>query len=253
MSSPGSVARSNRKNRFDTLSWHPAAYSISNDDPATEPSQQQGGGATTQIVVETLHKLLEDGHIDPAQFASLQVQLDWVQYKQNFREMVSVSRASGKRSVRRAWICASIRGRSRRITCARKCCGRLAAAIRNPECADDRIPLEDFKSFRHSIAWEFNKLYWAHLGDWEKATGKGYRAGAAGRQVRRQPRRRRSGQRGRFLDPAARHGNAATSFPPRFSFWKSAWAAARDAACSSRNFARSTSSAAPATIRGCAC
>ncbi len=47
--------------------------------------------AITPIVVETIHKLVEDGQIDPAQFASLQVQLDWIQYKQNFREMVSVA------------------------------------------------------------------------------------------------------------------------------------------------------------------
>ena len=44
----------------------------------------------------------------------------------------------------------------------------------------DRIWLEAFKSFRHSIAWEFNRLYWAHLGDWEKATGKGYQQALPG-------------------------------------------------------------------------
>src|SRR5579863_4697891 len=52
--------------------------------------------AITPVVVEALHKLVEDGLIDAAQFASLQVQLDWVQYKQNFREMVSVSRIERK-------------------------------------------------------------------------------------------------------------------------------------------------------------
>jgi len=45
---------------------------------------------------------------------------------------------------------------------------------------EDRIPLEAFKSFRHSIAWEFNKLYWTCLGDWEKTTGRGYQQALPG-------------------------------------------------------------------------
>src|SRR4051794_4209701 len=54
----------------------------------------KAAAATTPHIVEALNTLVEDGHIDPAQFASLQVQLDWVQYKHNFREVVSVSRAA---------------------------------------------------------------------------------------------------------------------------------------------------------------
>ena len=38
----------------------------------------------------------------------------------------------------------------------------------------DRLPLEEFQSMRSSIVWEFNKLYWSRLKDWEIATGKGY-------------------------------------------------------------------------------
>ncbi len=38
----------------------------------------------------------------------------------------------------------------------------------------DRIYLEEFQSFRSSIAWEFNRLYWQRLKDWENATGKSY-------------------------------------------------------------------------------
>src|SRR5579863_7504668 len=57
--------------------------------------------ATTPGIVEALYKLVEDGHIDPAQFARLQVQLDWVQYKQNFREIVTVSRGASTTDERR--------------------------------------------------------------------------------------------------------------------------------------------------------
>ncbi len=38
----------------------------------------------------------------------------------------------------------------------------------------DRLPLEDFRSLRHSIVWRFNALYWNRLKEWEQATGKGY-------------------------------------------------------------------------------
>ena len=37
-----------------------------------------------------------------------------------------------------------------------------------------RVYFEEFRSFRTSIVWEFNRLYWQRLKDWEKATGKGY-------------------------------------------------------------------------------
>src|SRR5713226_4258995 len=52
----------------------------------------KAAASTTQEVVTALYALLEEGHIDQKQFAHIQVQLDWVQYKQNFREMVTASR-----------------------------------------------------------------------------------------------------------------------------------------------------------------
>jgi hypothetical protein len=149
----------------------------------------QAAIATTPNVVETLYRLVEDGHIDPAQFARLQVQLDWVQYKQNFREIVTVSRGARTKDERRPPVM-DMRIDTRQVTP-----DTLRAEIlRAMEASDpekvperspgaqnqDRIPLEDFKSFRHSIAWEFNKLYWTHLGDWEKATGRGYQQALPG-------------------------------------------------------------------------
>src|SRR5712692_6488909 len=52
----------------------------------------KAAASTTQQVISALYSLLEEGHIDQKQFAHIQVQLDWVQYKQNFREMVTASR-----------------------------------------------------------------------------------------------------------------------------------------------------------------
>src|SRR5665213_3428481 len=125
--------------------------------------------AITPMVVEALQKLVEDGHIDPAQFARLQVQLDWVQYKQNFREIVTVSRSAGTKDERRPPVhppVMDMRIDTRQVTPGNLRAEMLRAlAAIHPEKSleaqpEDRIPLEAFKSFRHSIAWEFNKLYW---------------------------------------------------------------------------------------------
>jgi len=104
--------------------------------------------AITPVVVEALHKLVEDGHIDPAQFASLQVQLDWVQYKQNFREVVSASRGARSPAI-------DMRIDTRQVTPEnlRPEMLRALAAADPEKPVEDRILLEDFKSFRHSIAW----------------------------------------------------------------------------------------------------
>ncbi|HEX4137390.1 MAG TPA: hypothetical protein VHY84_22465 [Bryobacteraceae bacterium] len=134
--------------------------------------------AVTPIVVETLHKLMEAGDLDQAQFARLQVQLDWIQYKQNFREMVTVANIVGRGSRP-----IDMRIDARQVTPENLHAEMLRAigAASDPEkSAQDRIPLEDFKSFRHSMAWEFNKLYWSQLGEWEKMTGKGYQEALPG-------------------------------------------------------------------------
>jgi hypothetical protein len=137
--------------------------------------------AITPMVVEALQKLVEEGHIDPAQFATLQVQLDWLQYKQNFREMVSVSYV-GRQNGERRLPTMDMRIDTRQVTPETLRPEMLRAlSVTDPaKSAEDRIPLEDFKSFRNSIAWEFNKRYWANLGDWERMTGKGYQEALPG-------------------------------------------------------------------------
>ncbi len=138
--------------------------------------------AITPMVVEAINKLVEDGHITAAQFATLQVQLDWVQYKQNFREVVSVARIARETGEPTSGVM-EMRIDTRQVTPEnlRPEMLRAMAVVADPaKCAEDRIPLEDFKSFRHSVAWEFNKRYWGHLGDWEKMTGKGYQEALPG-------------------------------------------------------------------------
>ena len=51
----------------------------------------KSAAANAQVVVETIYSLLQEGRLEQDQFARLQIELDWIQYKQNFRECVIAS------------------------------------------------------------------------------------------------------------------------------------------------------------------
>jgi hypothetical protein len=139
--------------------------------------QGKPAAATAQDVIGTIYSLLEEGHIDQAQFAALQIELDWIQYKQNFREVVIATQGYDERGDQVPLMDVHIDTRQVVPGCLR---GELLRAIARTQAADtphpshDRLTLEDFRSLRHSIVWQFNSLYWSRLKDWENATGKGY-------------------------------------------------------------------------------
>ncbi|HUA00651.1 MAG TPA: hypothetical protein VMB02_09990, partial [Candidatus Aquilonibacter sp.] len=59
-------------------------------------------------------------------------------------------------------------------------CLERAIELRGKAAQSGRLYLEEFKPFRSSIAWQFNRLYWQRLKDWEQATGKGYETALPG-------------------------------------------------------------------------
>jgi hypothetical protein len=154
--------------------------------------QGKAAGATAQDVIGTLYSLLEEGHIEKDQFASLQIELDWIQYKQNFREVVIATQACNAQG--RPVKIMDMRVDARQVAPATLRADMLRALARaNPDRSPyatedapqeepDRLPLEDFQSMRTSIIWEFNKLYWTRLKDWEHATGKSYEQALPGGQ-----------------------------------------------------------------------
>src|ERR1700722_1069780 len=137
-------------------------------------TRRESAGATTSEVVESLLALLDDGQLTQAQFAGLRIHLDWIQYKHNFREAVTVMQSGDGRNLGPLM---EARIDSRQVTpgSVREAMQR-AIRYADPEHTEkpERIYLEEFRSFRSSIAWEFNRLYWQRLKDWEQATGKGY-------------------------------------------------------------------------------
>jgi hypothetical protein len=140
--------------------------------------QTKAAASTAQQVVAALYALLEEGHIDQKQFAHLQVQLDWIQYKQNFREMVTASRLlCGDGRPNKPTPVLSLRLDTRQIAGDSLKADMLRAikgAGAEGSRGEDGIAFEDFQSFRRSVVWEFNKAYWSRLKDWEGATGKAY-------------------------------------------------------------------------------
>src|SRR4029450_11805981 len=45
---------------------------------------------------------------------------------------------------------------------------------------DDRLCLDEFTPWRHSIIWKFNWLFWQWLSDWEGTSGRGFEAALPG-------------------------------------------------------------------------
>src|SRR6202451_442763 len=137
----------------------------------------QGKAAATsaQDVIGNVYTLLEEGHIEKSQFARLQIELDWIQYKQNFREVVIATHGYNQQGQQVPIMDVHVDTRQVVPGCLRAALLRPLANSNAPEQQNqDRLPLENFQSMKSTIVWEFNKLYWSRLRDWELATGKGY-------------------------------------------------------------------------------
>jgi hypothetical protein len=137
--------------------------------------QRNHAASSAQDVIGTLYSLLEEGHLEQSQFARLRVHLDWIQYRQNFRDAVTVTREASEHGETHPLIEMHIDTRQLSPDVLRE--NILRAMIRSssePVGSEDRLFLEDFKSLRSSIVWDFNRLYWHRLTDWERATGRSY-------------------------------------------------------------------------------
>jgi len=138
-------------------------------------TRRDSAAASTSEIVSTFLTLLEERHLDAAQFARLQIYMDWLQYKQNFREPITVMQSAPSERGESSRMEVRIDSRQVSPGCLRP---MVMKAIRpskqNAPIDQGRIYLEDFRSLRSSIVWEFNQLYWQRLKDWERATGKSY-------------------------------------------------------------------------------
>jgi hypothetical protein len=137
--------------------------------------RKESAAAATNEVVEALLSLLEEGHLEPGQFARMRIELDWIQYRQNFREPVMLTLGTDERDAGSSLM--EVRIDARQVapgTLREMVRGAIDFADPEHRKQNDRVYLEDFRHFRSSIAWEFNRLYWHRLQDWEQAAGRSY-------------------------------------------------------------------------------
>lgn len=127
------------------------------------------GATDASNIVTALFALLDQGRLDPELLPHLRVHLDWLQYKANFREPVSVRRgadASGE-PLALAEVAIDVRqARPERLS------EHLAAAL----APADGVVLGDFTPLSQSLIWPCNRLFWQRVADWERDTGRGFEA-----------------------------------------------------------------------------
>lgn len=135
---------------------------------------QPGRADSTSGVVSTLLTLLEEGHVDPVTLGHLNVHVDWVQYKTNFRHPVAIRRVMrGDEVLPLAEIAVDLR-QVRSDSLRPALADALSGAVPNCPPSTHLYALEPFGPMRRSIVWSFNKLFWQHLTLWERASGRGY-------------------------------------------------------------------------------
>ena len=146
-------------------------------------SQSKKGGKKSQLgelaslVTGSLVDLVEGGQLDARIAPSLRIHLDWIQYKTNFRDPVIVRRTTDSHG--KALALAEVAIDLRQCNAAELPLQLERAARQvNPNTTvdDGRMYLDDYRPYRDCMIWDFNRLFWRHLGDWEAASGRGFEA-----------------------------------------------------------------------------
>ena len=108
----------------------------------------------------------------------LRIVCDWVQYRQNFRNVVDVRHIipfalQAKDGVDVYEMAVDMR----RASTAEDLEAQVTQALNEAaagEAANGHQYLEDWRPNSQSVIWDFNGLYWGSLGHWEEATGQEY-------------------------------------------------------------------------------
>ena len=108
---------------------------------------------------------------------SLRIHLDWIQYRTNFRDPVIVRRTTDAQGKPMALAEIAIDLRQADPPSSPLQLGARCRSVGPTSAADDgRVYLDDFRPYRECMIWDFNRLFWQHLGEWEAASGRGFEA-----------------------------------------------------------------------------
>jgi hypothetical protein len=134
-------------------------------------------------VLEALFALLDQRRLDPEMLPHLRLHLDWIQYKANFREPVTMRHAADARGERMALaeLAVDLRRAPREglIDALAEAIATSAspASVGDPEHdAGGKVIVDDWAPLGESSIWQFNRLFWQRLADWERQSGRGFEA-----------------------------------------------------------------------------
>ncbi len=148
----------------------------SNYAPSAVPKTTNVGELISHVT-QALTGLLESHELGADATAALRVHLDWIQYKTSFREPAILRRSVDRDG--RPLPLTELAIDLRQIDPARLD-EQLAGAVRQLKAdgdpADGRVYIDEFKPWRNSLIWPFNRLFWRKLDMWEKHANRGYEA-----------------------------------------------------------------------------
>ncbi len=114
---------------------------------------------------------------DSVDLAKVRVVCDWVQYKENFRDVVDLRQIIPGTSADQVEVALDLRrAKDVDLTAA----ARAVLAFHDRPDLLPRVPLEHWTAGSRSCIWDFNALYWKALGQWERATGQMYESALPG-------------------------------------------------------------------------
>src|SRR5262245_10785236 len=136
--------------------------------------------ALAASVASTLVTAAGDGQVQPRLLENLNVHLDWVQYKTNFREAISLRRAVRGEEVL-PWIEVGVDLRQvQNESLKTEFVSALNDVADSAQASKKRVYLEPFTLGRSGVIWRFNELFWKHLPLWETASGHGFETALPG-------------------------------------------------------------------------
>lgn len=154
-------------------------------------------GITPPDIATSLGAVMEALSEDSADLDRIRVVCDWVQYKENFRDVVDVRPIlscprvqPGSNHTEPVVVPVGVRQDDMEIAidirrCADPSVKQRAAELlrdRASGATGDRLALEDWGPGSCGVIWDFNSLYWRELDLWEKSTGRGYEQALPGGQ-----------------------------------------------------------------------
>jgi hypothetical protein len=127
-------------------------------------------------VIGALVGVLDRGGVGPELLPHLRVHLDWIQYKGNFREPVTVRRATDGAGATLALAEIAIDVRQARPERLGDDLARALAEVGADDAVAGRVVLDDWAPLGQTLIWRFNRLFWQRVADWERHAGRGFEA-----------------------------------------------------------------------------